>query len=240
MSIYLSSDLHGDFTGFKKLLEKIAFDKNADKIYILGDIIDRGKESITLLHFVMKLCQSGCASVIKGNHELFLERYLNGFLSSKQWSAWGGANTIKELSSLSKEQKYELLDFVSALPHFCELKIGNRDYVLTHAGLHSDFLVEKDDKIDVIASLNKTLDYDEFEFLISTDIHYMNKKNLKKLDKYLFVGHTPTFMLDINRQNCIVKNEYYTDLDSGSGYRGGKVSALRLDDMKEFYIKIAF
>lgn len=234
--IYLSSDLHGDFNGFKKLLEKISFDSKNDKIYILGDIIDRGKESIALLCFIMGLCQSGCACVIKGNHELFLQRYLSGSLSARQWSAWGGFGTFNELAGLSADERARIFDFICALPHFCELKAMGKDCVLTHAGIHADFLVENAGKIDVIASLNKALKFDEFEFLISTDIHYMSKNELKKLDKYLFVGHTPTFRLDINGQNYIIKNEFYTDLDSGSGYAGGKLSALRLDDMKEFYV----
>ena len=90
-------------------------------------------------------------------------------------------------------------------------------------------------KISVIKSLQKALNFDEFEFLISPDIHYMSHAELARLDKYLFVGHVPTFQLDINGQNYIIKNEFYTDLDSGSGYSGGRVCALRLDDMKEFY-----
>lgn len=235
MSVYLCSDLHGDFKGFKRLLDKVAFKPNGNKIYILGDIIDRGKENIALLEYIMSLYESGCASVIKGNHELFLERYLRGELSSKQWSAWGGFGTFNELCKLSSHQKARILDFVSTLPHFIELEAASKPCVLTHAGLMADFLVENKGKISVLKSLQKALNFDEFEFLISPDIHYMSHAELARLDKYLFVGHVPTFQLDINGQNYIIKNEFYTDLDSGSGYSGGRVCALRLDDMKEFY-----
>lgn len=243
MSVYLCSDLHGNFKGFKKLLEKISFNEKCDKIYILGDIVDRGEEGIALLRFIMRLSQSGAASVIKGNHELFLQRYLSGTLSAKQWSAWGGFSTFNELIHLSADAKKQIFDFISTLAHFVELEVAfnfmelevaHKPCVLTHAGLMADFLVENAGKIDVIASIKKALSFDEFEFLISTDIHYMSKNELKKLDKYLFVGHTPTFKL--NGQNYIIKNEFYTDIDSGAGHKGGKVSALRLDDMKEFYV----
>ena len=143
--------------------------------------------------------------------------------------------TFNELCKLSSHQKARIFDFVSTLPHFIELEAASKPCVLTHAGLMADFLVENKGKISVLKSLQKALNFDEFEFLISPDIHYMSHAELARLDKYLFVGHVPTFQLDINGQNYIIKNEFYTDLDSGSGYSGGRVCALRLDDMKEFY-----
>ena len=238
MSAYLVGDLHGDFKHFKKLLKKIDFNENSDKIYILGDVLDRGSDGIKMLNFINHHAKNGSMYLLKGNHEFFAQMYLEGKLSSKQWQKWGGAPTLKEISDLSRDEKAELAAYLRGLPHFLELSLWGRDCVLTHSGLCFDFLVENDDKIDVCASIKKALDFDEFEFLCSNDLHYLAKSELKKLDKYLIVGHTPTFKLDENDLSYIVKNDYYIDLDSGAGYRhkGGKVSALRIDDKKEFYI----
>lgn len=46
--IYVMSDLHGCFEEYKRMLEKIDF-KESDTLYILGDIVDRGSQSIQIL-----------------------------------------------------------------------------------------------------------------------------------------------------------------------------------------------
>ena len=63
---YVMSDLHGCYDQYIKMLKKIQFSKN-DELYILGDVIDRGKEPIKIL-----LDMAGRDNVypILGNHEL--------------------------------------------------------------------------------------------------------------------------------------------------------------------------
>ena len=46
--IYAVSDLHGSFDKFKKLLREIKFNDN-DVMYVIGDIVDYGEESMDLL-----------------------------------------------------------------------------------------------------------------------------------------------------------------------------------------------
>ncbi len=50
--IYAVSDLHGCYDKFIKILNKIHFSDN-DTLYILGDIVDRGKDGIKLLQYIM-------------------------------------------------------------------------------------------------------------------------------------------------------------------------------------------
>ena len=42
---YVISDIHGQFDAFMKLIEKIEFGYD-DEMYILGDVIDRGPQSL--------------------------------------------------------------------------------------------------------------------------------------------------------------------------------------------------
>ena len=51
MATYFISDIHGEYDLFMKLLKKIKFNDN-DTLYICGDIIDKGKDSIKLIKFV--------------------------------------------------------------------------------------------------------------------------------------------------------------------------------------------
>ena len=61
---YVISDLHGQFVLLQLLLEKIEFSAD-DELYILGDIMDRGPNSIDIYYFVKSMPN---IYMLKGNH----------------------------------------------------------------------------------------------------------------------------------------------------------------------------
>ena len=63
--IYVTSDIHGCFKEFKKLLDYVEF-KDEDELYIIGDVLGRGEEPIPLLRYVM---QHPNMKLLMGNHE---------------------------------------------------------------------------------------------------------------------------------------------------------------------------
>ena len=73
MSTYAISDLHGDYNLYLKTLSEIKFDVKKDKLYILGDVIDRNKGAIKILLNIIDNQKS--INMILGNHEqLFLRK----------------------------------------------------------------------------------------------------------------------------------------------------------------------
>ena len=62
MSVYLCSDLHGQYDLYIKMLDDIGFSQD-DHLYILGDIIDRGPKSIEILQDVMNRNNVTCLIV---------------------------------------------------------------------------------------------------------------------------------------------------------------------------------
>ena len=66
MAVYVMSDIHGQYDMFMNLMEQINL-KAKDKLYILGDVIDRGTESMNVLFEMMK--HPNIIPLI-GNHEL--------------------------------------------------------------------------------------------------------------------------------------------------------------------------
>ena len=46
--IYAMADVHGEYEKYAEMLKKINFGKD-DTLYILGDVIDRGKDSVRVL-----------------------------------------------------------------------------------------------------------------------------------------------------------------------------------------------
>ena len=69
---YCISDIHGYYGLFCRLLEKIKF-SDGDVIYVCGDMVDKGTESVRLLKTLLYMPNAHC---ILGNHEYgFLAYY---------------------------------------------------------------------------------------------------------------------------------------------------------------------
>lgn len=62
---YAMSDIHGCWREYREALEKIAF-SDADRLYIIGDIVDRGPDVSSVLEDVMSRDN---VHVLAGNHE---------------------------------------------------------------------------------------------------------------------------------------------------------------------------
>lgn len=69
-------------------------------MYVLGDVLDRGSENLRLLRCIREYIDAGSMVLLKGNHELFAQMYLEDRLDAGQWSAWGGKHTLAEVNRL--------------------------------------------------------------------------------------------------------------------------------------------
>ena len=168
---YVMSDIHGDLAHFRRMLKKIGF-LPPDKLYILGDVLDKGCEHLRMLAFVR---ENPNMLLIKGNHEYLCERYLAGTVSGELWDKCGGGGTRREVDLLSREEKEELLDYLRGLPVYWKVEAAGQEYFLTHSGYHADFPVLCPDKIrvDIEASVRAAVESDQERYLFSDDIHYI-------------------------------------------------------------------
>ena len=77
------------------------------ELYVLGDVIDRGENNLKMLDFC-RLEEN--VTLLKGNHELFMQRYLEGSPWLREhWKSWGGNTTLRELEQTTEEKKEEYL-----------------------------------------------------------------------------------------------------------------------------------
>lgn len=149
--IYVTSDLHGYALGrFLDLLNKAEFSKE-DFLFILGDVIDRGNDGISLLQWMML---QDNVQLIPGNHEammlacsfLFEEitdaslKELNpeklGALST--WMFNGAQPTLTALRDLNRRfpgAAEDILDYLRDAPLYEIVSVGDRDFLLVHSGL---------------------------------------------------------------------------------------------------------
>ncbi|MGU9977512.1 MAG: symmetrical bis(5'-nucleosyl)-tetraphosphatase [Candidatus Oxydemutatoraceae bacterium WSBS_2016_MAG_OTU14] len=76
MSTYAIGDLQGCYDPFHALLEKIDFNPDKDLLYLVGDLVNRGTQSLQTLRLVRSLGDS--VQCVLGNHEIFLLRLAAG------------------------------------------------------------------------------------------------------------------------------------------------------------------
>ena len=78
--IFACSDIHGHYKEMIDALNKAGFDENKDNhlLIVLGDIFDRGSESLLVYKYLKKLTDKNKAIVLRGNHDTMFIEYLDG------------------------------------------------------------------------------------------------------------------------------------------------------------------
>jgi len=121
MATYAIGDVQGCYTELRALLDAIRFDSGMDRLWFVGDLVNRGPASLQTLRFVRDL---GDRSVcVLGNHDLHLLALAHGFVKGR------ADDTLDEV--LSAPDRVELLDWLRHLP-MVHVEDGR---VLVHAGL---------------------------------------------------------------------------------------------------------
>ncbi len=121
MSDYLIGDVQGCFDSLQKLLKKIKFSSDKDRLFFLGDVVNRGNKSLETLRFIKDLRAN--AKMVLGNHDFHL---LACVLGSKTPNR---KDTFEDV--LNAKDKLELIDFLRQQP----LIIAHQDALLVHAGI---------------------------------------------------------------------------------------------------------
>jgi bis(5'-nucleosyl)-tetraphosphatase (symmetrical) len=76
MALYLIGDIQGCDDALQQLLDRIAFSPSQDTLYVLGDLVNRGPDSLAVLRRMVAL--GGAARCVLGNHDLHLLAVAHG------------------------------------------------------------------------------------------------------------------------------------------------------------------
>jgi serine/threonine protein phosphatase 1 len=217
------SDIHGCLKTFQYLLEKTLHLTKEDKLYLLGDYIDRGPDSKGVIDHIISLSQNGFQIYpLRGNHEqMLLDSYYELPLIEQSWLKNGGTSTLESFGvTETKKIPSHYIAFFSSLKNYIELE----NFILIHAGLNFKINNPFDDSEAMLWIRQYTVD--------------PSKVN----DKILIQGHTPTSMENIKNSIILRKNTHRIFLDNGCVYGNthpdmGNLCCLNLEDMSLVYCK---
>lgn len=122
---FIVGDIHGWFLVLEKQLKEVGFDKEKDRLFALGDLIDRGPQSRRCIEFL----DYPWFYSIKGNHEEMCYEYHNNISWFQSYAIHGGQWFIDSPRDL--QQKY--VDRLDALDHIFEIDTINGKFGLIHA-----------------------------------------------------------------------------------------------------------
>tara|TARA_R110002049_G_scaffold252264_2_gene427400 strand:- start:124806 stop:125642 length:837 start_codon:yes stop_codon:yes gene_type:complete len=123
MAVYAIGDIQGCFSELKQLLDQIKFDPDQDQLWFVGDLVNRGPQSLETIQFVRALGDS--ARCVLGNHDIHLI------------ACYAGVQTCKPKSSLNQilldPHADEIIHWLRFLPllHYDSAL----DWIMVHAGL---------------------------------------------------------------------------------------------------------
>lgn len=121
MATYAIGDLQGCFEPLEQLLELAGFSESRDRLWLVGDLVNRGPQSLEILRFVKSLGDR--AVCVLGNHDLHLLMVAEG--QAKQHRK----DTLDAI--LAAPDRDDLLAWLRGLP----LMHAEGEYAMVHAGL---------------------------------------------------------------------------------------------------------
>ncbi len=131
MTTYAIGDIQGCAKSFDKLLEAISFDHDRDHLWLAGDLVNRGPDSLGMLRRVVEMEER--VTTVLGNHDLHL---LANAAGVRQPAAEDTFQPVLEAPDAE-----QLIDWLRQQPllHYD----STRDQALVHAGLPPHWSVEE-------------------------------------------------------------------------------------------------
>jgi bis(5'-nucleosyl)-tetraphosphatase (symmetrical) len=121
MAIYAVGDIQGCFDSLRRLLDRAQFNPACDQLWVAGDLVNRGPDSLGALRFVKNL--GSAAQLVLGNHDLHLLAARHGLRVMNK------KDTLQPI--LAADDCDELLHWLRQQP----LMHQNAAYVMSHAGI---------------------------------------------------------------------------------------------------------
>jgi bis(5'-nucleosyl)-tetraphosphatase (symmetrical) len=261
MATYAIGDIQGCLTELQQLLKLIQFNIDRDRLWLVGDLVNRGPDSLGVLRLIKNLTDN--VDVVLGNHDLHLlaVAYGQGKLSCQ--------DSLQDI--LSASDCYQLLDWLRQQPlvHYDT----SYNALMVHAGIPHHWsvaqtlnygqevsnLLQSDRAGALLAQLYgdrpccwhaQLKGYKRWRLIVNylTRMRYINKQGCLELKHKTPTGYRPWFSWPRQQQakvdiifghwaalQGITNNPHCYGLDTGCVW-GGALTALRLTDKQRWQI----
>ena len=136
MSTYAIGDIQGCYSAFEELLQKIAFNPKNDRLWITGDLVNRGEDSLAILRWCIK--HDDAVVAVLGNHDLHLLAVAEGYVPPHR------KDTLEMI--LAAKDRDDVLTWLRHRPMLhredMDGKLGQQRWMMVHAGLAPDWTGE--------------------------------------------------------------------------------------------------
>lgn len=234
--VLMVSDIHGHATGLQRLLEKAKFCSD-DILVIVGDLVEKGPESLKTVRLVMQLCQTHTVYPLMGNVDLLrMQRLLSDDITVQQAlvrysikaHTWWGVSFLEELcgeigvemtADMDTQRVFPMLRahfaaefaFLMGLPTVLE----TQRMIFVHGGVPHE-------RLDELTDAYPLMKWDRFD------------EEALTFDKFVVVGHWPVTLYPGHGRcsNPIIDREkHIICLDGGCGIQlDGQLNLLMLTD----------
>lgn len=133
-NIYAVGDIQGCYKPLRMLIEQSAINLDKDHLWFVGDLVNRGPQSLKALRFIKSLHEQGKGRVrvVLGNHDLHLLAMASGY--RKQLMTPG----LKQV--LDAKDRIELIEWLRHQPLFYRDKVNK--LALVHAGVYPNWSIK--------------------------------------------------------------------------------------------------
>ena len=151
MATYAVGDIQGCYTTFTHLLQVIGFNAARDRLWLVGDMINRGPDSLALLRWAMQ--HEAALEVVLGNHDLHALAVAEGFVEA------GRHDTLQAI--LQAPERNELLQWLRNR----RMAHAEDGYLMVHAGVLPQWDVPQ--TIALAAEVESILRGEDYRYFLS-------------------------------------------------------------------------
>ncbi|RUM71632.1 MAG: symmetrical bis(5'-nucleosyl)-tetraphosphatase [Sulfurovum sp.] len=211
MAVWAIGDIQGCYTSFKALLEKIAFNPKKDRLWIAGDLVNRGEDSLETLEYLYGIKEN--IEVVLGNHDISLIAAYYGIKKSNPTiDPILTSPNAKKLIDWLRRQKFLHVDY----------KMG---YCMAHAGISPEF------DLGMALSYAKRIE----EKLQSEDVEFWLKQMFKhgsvRFDREASAIDIDRYILSAFTRMRYCYGDYRLDFDQ----KGAPTEVLREKGLKPWF-----
>lgn len=201
MRTFAIGDIHGNYRGLIQVLERSGFDKESDRLVVLGDVCDGWSQVPECIEELLTIKD---LVIILGNHDKWTMDWLQFGMDIAVWLMQGGMATYEAYNVNVHLKDKHLHEYFNKAHYYY---IDENNYAYVHAGWTAKDGIENNHKIDYL--------WDRTMWQGLGMAHHLGHTPVKTRQfEKVFIGHTALGSTKPEKRcNC-------WNLDTGAGWNG--------------------